>query len=201
MYFISLLGKLNFGAARCRKIAATQCRYCDAMIRALSERNHFKGAHLRIPSMTIEFTKQAEELLKAAREARIPDNVKAFAEEGVASSRKAFDTLHSATRQQAQQAETVLSTVHAGSKSIADTVLSHSAANAEATFAAALKIVRAPTLPEAARLQAEFVQSQIATASQQTQELFQLSSKVATSAMEQFQSASAKLFGQFGKTN
>jgi hypothetical protein len=149
--------------------------------------------------MSIEFTKQAEDLLKAAREARIPDNVKAFAEEGVATSRKAFDTLHTATRQQAQQAETVLSTVHAGGKTLADTVLAQTAANAEATFAAALKIVRAPNLPEAARMQAEFVQAQFATASQQTQELFQLSSKVASSTMEQFQAATSKVFGQFAQ--
>jgi hypothetical protein len=149
--------------------------------------------------MSIEFTKQAEEILKAAREARIPDNVKAFAEEGVASSRKAFDTLHTATRQQAQQAETVLSTVHAGGKTLADTVLAHTAANAEATFAAALKIVRAPTLPEAARLHAEFVQSHFATTTQQTQELFQVSSKLASSTIEQFQAATSKVFGQFAQ--
>lgn len=151
--------------------------------------------------MTADFTKQAEELLKAAREARLPDNVKAFAEEGVAASRKAFETLHSVTCDQAKQAETVLAYVNSGGKSITDKVLAHSATNAEATFAAALKIVRAPTLPEAARLQGEFVQAQLATAAQQTQELLQISSKNAASTLEQFQAASAKMFGQFGKTN
>jgi hypothetical protein len=151
--------------------------------------------------MTIEFTKQAEELLKAAREARLPDTVKAFAEEGVAKTRKAFDTFQSVTREHAQHTETVLSTVQTGSKTIAEKVLSHTTSNAEATFAAALKIVRAPTLPEATRLQAEFVQSHFATANAQTQELFQLSSKFATSTMEQFQSAATKMFGQFGQKN
>ena len=149
--------------------------------------------------MAVEFTKQAEQLLKAAREARIPDNVKAIAEEGLTNSRKAYDTLHSATREHAQHADTLIASVQAGGKTIADTLLAHSATNAEATFNAALKIVRAPTLPEAARLQAEFVQSHIATATQQTQELFQLSSKVASSAMEQFQTAASKMFAQAGQ--
>ena len=149
--------------------------------------------------MAAKFNKQAEDVFNAARDARIPDNVKAIAEEGLANSRKAYDTLHSATREQAQHAESLISSVQAGGKTIADTLLAHSVTNVEATFDAALKIVRAPTLPEAARLQAEFVQSHIATASQQTQELFQLSSKVASSAMEQFQTAATKMFAQVGQ--
>ena len=151
--------------------------------------------------MAVEFTKQAEELIKAAREARIPDNVKAMAEEGVSHTKKAYDQLHSATRDHAAHTDTVLATVHAGGKTIADKLLSHSATNAEATFNAALQIVRAPSLPEAARLQAEFVQAQIATASSQTQELFQLSSKLATATMEHFQAAAGKMFSNVGKTN
>ena len=151
--------------------------------------------------MTAQYTKQAEDLLKAVREARIPDNVKAIAEEGVANTRKAFDSMHSATIEHAQHAEHVLSAVQAGGKSITETMLAHTVANADATFNAALKIVRAPSLPDAARFQAEFVQAQMAAASAQTQELFQLSSKVATSTMEQFQAAATKLFGQFAKAN
>ena len=146
--------------------------------------------------MAVEFTKQAEELLKAAREARIPDNVKAIAEESLSNTRKAYDTLHTATREQAQHADTLIATVQANSKTIADKLLAHSATNAEATFNAALQIVRAPTLPEAARMHAEFVQSQFAAATAQTQELFQLSSKVASSTLEQFQAAASKLFSQ-----
>ena len=149
--------------------------------------------------MTIEFNKQAEELLKAAREARIPDNVKAFAEEGVANTRKAFDSIQAATRDQAQRTETVVNAVQAGTKTIAEKVLAHSQTNAEAAFAAALKIVHAPTLPEAARLQAEFVQSQFAVAGHQTQELFQLSSQIAQTTAQQVQAFATQAFGQFGQ--
>ena len=151
--------------------------------------------------MAVEFTKQAEELLKAAREARIPDNVKAMAEQGVSQSRKAFDQLQSVTREHAAHTDTVISTVQAHGKTIADKLLAHSATNAEAAFTAALKVAQAPTLPEAARLQAEFLQTQFASATAQSQELFQLSSKVAASTMEQFQAAASKMFGAVGKSN
>ena len=151
--------------------------------------------------MAVEFTKQAEELLKAAREARIPDNVKAMAEQGVSQTRKAYDQLHSATREHAANTDTAIATVQAHGKTVADKLLSHSATNAEATFSAALKIVQASTLPEAARLQAEFVQSQFAAATAQSQELFQLTSKVAASTLEQFQAAASKMFSTVGKPN
>jgi hypothetical protein len=149
--------------------------------------------------MAVEFTKQAEDLLKAAREARIPDNVKAIAEDGLSKTKKAFETLHSATKEQAQHTETVMTNVQAGNKTLTEKILAHSASNAEATFDAALKIARAPTLPEAARLQAEFMQAHMATTSAQTQELFQLSSKMAATTLEQMQAATTKMFGQFGQ--
>lgn len=109
--------------------------------------------------------------------------------------RKAFDQLQSATREHAAHTDTVIASVQAHGKTIADKLLTHSATNAEATFTAALKMVQAPTLPDAARLHAEFMQSQMAAATAQTQELFQLSTKVATSTMEQFQAAASKMFG------
>lgn len=151
--------------------------------------------------MAIEFTKQAEELLKAAREARIPDNVKALAEEGVANSRKAYDQLHSVTKEQAAHTDTVISAVQAHGKSIADKLLAQSAVNAEATFNAALKIARASTLPEAAKIQAEYVQSQLAAATTQSQELFQLSAKAAASTFAQMQAVAGKFFGSLARPN
>jgi hypothetical protein len=151
--------------------------------------------------MAIEFTKQAEEMLKAAREARIPENVKVMAEQSVSQTRKAFDQLQSVTREHAAHTGSAMAVAQEHSKSIADKLLAHSSSNAEATFAAAMKIVQAPSLPEAARLQAEFVQSQFATASAQSQELFQLSSKAATTTMEQFQAAASKMFSTVGKTS
>ena len=86
--------------------------------------------------MAVDFTQQAEDLLKAAREARIPENVKAMAEDGVAKSRQAYESLCSATREQAQHTETMLSAVQAGSKTLADTVLATSHVTAELSLSA-----------------------------------------------------------------
>ena len=50
-------------------------------------------------------------------------------------------------------------------KTIGDKVLSHAEAAAEAAFDAAQGLARAKTLPEVAKLQAKFVQEQLAMAS------------------------------------
>ncbi len=69
--------------------------------------------------------------------------------------------------------------------------------NAQAAFDAAQSIARAQTLPEAARLQANFLQQQIAVASAQTKEIFELSTKVARQTFETMNQASTKNFEQF----
>ena len=74
-------------------------------------------------------------------------------------------------------------------------------ANTEALFDAAQAIARAKTLPEAARLQADFVQQQTAAASAQTKEFFELSSKVAKQTFETMNAAAAKTFEQLNNAD
>ena len=64
--------------------------------------------------------------------------------------------------------EEVMLATHAGAKAIGEKVLQNSVVNTEAAFDAAQAIARAKTFPEAARLQANFVQQQLAVASSQT---------------------------------
>ena len=71
-------------------------------------------------------------------------------------------------------------------------MISNASANGEAAFDAALAIARARTLPEIARLQADFMQQQLAVANAQTQELFQLSAKIAKQTFETVNAAAAK---------
>ncbi len=47
--------------------------------------------------MNDQFTRQAQDMLAAAKEARIPENVKVFAEESVAKTRDAYTKLNAAT--------------------------------------------------------------------------------------------------------
>jgi len=135
--------------------------------------------------MTDQFTRQAEQFMNAAKDARVPENVQHFAEESVAKTREAYTKIAAAAKDNAKVLEHTVLAAQAGVKAISEKVLHNTTANTEAVFDAAQAIARAKTLPEAARLQADFVQQSLAIASKQTKELFELSTKVA---QETFQS-------------
>jgi phasin len=142
--------------------------------------------------MNEHFTRQAEQFMDAAKAAKIPQNIQAFAEEGVTRSKEAFETLSAAAKDQVSAAEELALATQAGFKSIGRKLMDNTAANAEAAFEAARAIARANSVPEALRLQAEFVQRQLGVAGAQTKELFELSTRVATQAFESASEATAK---------
>jgi phasin len=150
--------------------------------------------------MNEHFTRQAQELFNAAKDVRIPDNLQAFAEESVTKTREAYQKINTAAKDGAKVLEEVLLTAQAGAKALGEKVINNASANTEAVFDAAQAIARARTLPEAARLQADFVQQQFAVASSQTKELFELSAKVAKQTFDTINAASTKGFQQLRKT-
>jgi hypothetical protein len=95
--------------------------------------------------------------------------------------------------------EDVMVAAHAGAKTIGEKVLRNTEINTEACFDAAQAIARAKTIPEAVRLQSNFVQQQLAVAGAQTKELFELSAKVAQQTFETVNSAATKAFDQVKK--
>lgn len=147
--------------------------------------------------MNEQFSQQAQDMFSAAKEARIPENFQAFAEEGVTKSRETFEKMNDVAQDSAKAAEEVFLTAQAGAKAIGEKVVHNTNVNAQAVFDAASSIARAKTLPEAARLQANFVQQQIAVATAQTKEIFELSTKVARQTFETMNQASTKNFEQF----
>ncbi len=149
--------------------------------------------------MNDQFTRQAQDMFNATKDARIPENVQAFAEEGVAKTREAYVKLSAVAKDGAVAMEEVMLAGHAGAKAIGDKVMNNAAANTEAVFDAAQAIARARTLPEAIRLQANFFQQQMAIASAQSKELFELSSKVAQQTIETVNTAATKSFEQIKK--
>jgi hypothetical protein len=149
---------------------------------------------------TADFTRQAEDMMKAAKDMRIPDNVQAFAQEGVQNSHKAFVQVSTVAKESAKAAEEVMLKVQTGAKTISEKVLHNATSNTEAVFAAASEIMKAKTLPEAARLQAEFVRNQFSVAGAQSQELFKLSTEMAKSAFDQMNAATAKTMETAKKT-
>jgi hypothetical protein len=149
--------------------------------------------------MNDQFTRQAQDMFAAAKEARIPENVQAFAEESVIKTREAYVKAQAVTKDGVKVAEDIMLAAHAGAKAIGEKLLHNTTVNTEAAFDAAQAIARAKTLPEAARLQANFMQQQMAVASAQTKELFELSTKVAKQTFESMNTAATKAFDQMKK--
>lgn len=144
--------------------------------------------------MNEQFTSQAQEMFSAVKDARIPENVQAFAEESVAKTRDAYTKINAAAKDSAKVFEEVMLTAQAGARALGEKVLTNTTANAEAVFDAAQAIARARTLPEAARLQADFFQQQLAATSAQTKELFELSTKLARQTFECMNSAASRSY-------
>jgi len=147
--------------------------------------------------MNEQFTHQAQEMFSAAKEARIPENVQAMAEQSVAKSRETYQKLNAAAKDGVKMLDEVVTTAQAGARALGEKVLTNTAANTEAAFEAAQAIARARTLPEAARLQSDFIQQQLAVASTQTKELFELSTKIAQQTFECMNAAASRTSTHF----
>lgn len=143
-----------------------------------------------------DFTKQAQDMFTAGKDAKVPENLSAFAEDAVAKSRDAFHKVSAVAKDQAKVVEDVLLTSQAGAKSISEKLVANTLANTEAAFEAAQAIARARTFPEIARLQANYFQQQFAVVGAQSKELFELSSKVAKQTFDTVGQATAKSFEQ-----
>jgi phasin len=143
-----------------------------------------------------DFTRQAQEMFTAGKDAKVPENMSAFAEDAVAKSRDAFHKMSVAAKDNAKVVEDVMLTTQAGAKSIGEKIMANTLANTEAAFEADQAMARARTFPEIARLQANYWQQQFAVAGSQSKELFELSSKVAKQTFETVGSATAKSFEQ-----
>ena len=149
--------------------------------------------------MNDQFTRQAQDMFAAAKDARIPENVQAIAEDSVAKTREAYAKINTVAKDGVKVMEDVMVTAHAGAKTLTDKVLRNTEVNTEAAFDAAQAIARAKTFPEAMRLQTSFMQQQFQVAGAQVKELFELSAKLAQQNMETMSSVTTKAFEQAKK--
>ena len=146
-----------------------------------------------------QIKRQAEQFMNAAKDARIPEQFQAMAEEGVNKSREAFDKISAAAKDQAKVAEDLMLASQAGARAIGAKIVDNTVSNTTAVFEAAQAIARAKSIPDATRLQAEFFQKQFALAGAQTQELFELSTRVAKQSFETVSTVATKSFDQVKK--
>lgn len=144
--------------------------------------------------MNEQFTRQAQEMFNMGKSAQIPENLQQIAEDGVQKTREVYERMNDAVKDSAKVFEEMLLASHAGYKAIGEKMLHNTTVNTESVFDAAQAIARAKTLPEAARLQADFFQQQMAVASAQSKELMELSQKVSQQTFESLNLAATKSF-------
>ena len=137
--------------------------------------------------------KQAEKMMK---DAQLPENMLLFAQDSVAKSREAFTRIASAAADQAKVVEAVAAEAQVSARTLGEKAMTNLARNTEAAFDAAEALTRAKSLPEAAKLQADFMQAQIAIMGAQTKEFFELSTRMAQEAFASFNGAATKSFEQ-----
>ncbi|MDZ4840972.1 MAG: phasin family protein [Hyphomicrobium aestuarii] len=150
-------------------------------------------------SIQDDFTRQAQDMFAAAKDARIPENMQHMAEESVTKSREAFQKFSVAAKDNVKVAEDLILASTAGNKAISEKLLQNTITNTEAAFDAAQAMARAKTLPEAFQIQAKFMQQQMALASAQTKELFELSTKVTKQNFEMMNQAATRSMEQVRK--
>jgi hypothetical protein len=146
--------------------------------------------------MNDQFTRQAQEMFAAAKDARIPENVQAFAEDSVAKTREAYSKMNAAAQDSVKAMQEIMVAAQSGAKTFSEKMLHTASVNAEAAFDAAEAMAKARTMPEMARLQATFLQQQLATASAQTKEFFELSNKIGRQTLESMNAVASKTFEQ-----
>jgi len=146
-----------------------------------------------------QFARQAEEFFSASNVGRIPDNVQSIVEDGVAKSRAAYLKINSTAKENLKALDDAMTSAYAGVKTIGEKVLLNTEANTKAAFDAAQSISRAKTFPEVFRLQSSFLQKQVVDATAQTNEFYELLTKVAQQTFEALNSAFTRNFDQLKK--
>ncbi len=124
-----------------------------------------------------QFEHQAQLFVESAKNGHIPEQVRMVAEESVKRMHEAFTSLNSAAQEGTDQWKRMLHANYKTAREMERKCLQNTATNVDAAFAAARSIAAARTVPEAARLYAEFVQQQLSTGSAQMQELLALSQR------------------------
>src|SRR5262245_3325662 len=169
------------------------------------DRDNSRRTHAARPTrskpVNEQFDRQAQDMFNSAKDVRIPETMQAFAEDSVAKTREAYAKINSAAKDGVKIAEDVMLAAQAGAKTITEKVFANTEVNLDAAFEAAQAIARARTMPEAVRLQADFMQQQFAAAGSQSKELFELSTKVARQTLESMNAAAAKGFEHLKKTS
>jgi phasin len=109
----------------------------------------------------------------------IPAEMRNVAEHTVVQARQAFENFIEAAQKAASKWEEQAAAAQAGAKDAGGRVMSFAEQNMARSFDFAQRLTRAKDLEEMMRLQAEFVQSQMATLTEQAKEIGESASQAA----------------------
>jgi hypothetical protein len=140
-----------------------------------------------------QFGKQAfDQAEKLFKDARVPENVQAIAQQGVAASKELFAKTAAAAQDSAKVITEMADTAWGSTKMLNEKIVQNMTANAEAAFSAAQAMASAKSLPELAKLQSEFAQQFATQAAEQTKEFFDLSTRATQHMFEKAQAAASR---------
>lgn len=108
---------------------------------------------------------------KAPVSYEIPLEMREFADKSVEQARKAFDGFVGAAQRTVAAMEGSGETVQSGARGVGRKAIEFAEANVAASFAFAQRLVRATDMVEVMRIQAEFLEKQMAAMNAQAQEL------------------------------
>lgn len=109
----------------------------------------------------------------------IPADMRALAEKSVEQAKQAFDIFISTAQHAVSTAENQAATVQTGAKEVGELALGFAERNIASSFEFAQKLLRAKEPKDVMALHAEFVNSQIATLTDQAKELSKRAAKMA----------------------
>jgi phasin len=108
----------------------------------------------------------------------IPADMRALAEKSVEQAKQAFDIFISAAQRAVSTAETKAASAQAGAKEMGELAIGFAERNIASSFAYAQKLLQAREPKDVVALHTEYVNSQIATLTDQAKELSQRAAKM-----------------------
>ncbi len=146
--------------------------------------------------MTTDFTKQTEEMLKAAQDMAVPEGIQKALEDSLTQSKKAYSKLTDSAQEANKALEKAYETTQKSTKKITDKILSQASENTAAAFEAAEAMVQTKSVPEAFQIQSEFLKKQMEIFGNQSKEIYELTNKLASEAAQNLNKATTKAFEQ-----
>jgi hypothetical protein len=131
-----------------------------------------------------QIARQVREMVAAAAKAEVPAEARAAAQETVAKAREACAKWAAAIETGGKTLEDAILAGQSSAKAITAKIAADALANTNAALTAAEEIVEAKTLPEAAQIQARFLQTQATALREQGNALVELSLKAAKEAVD-----------------